>query len=243
MKRNQILYYAVKYDGMWIDIKEALERHDTWEMLDYDCSFMTICDDIYPNKLREMEHPPWILFYKGNIELLNEKISAVIGSRKPDAYGYEKTKEICEHISEDVMINGASRGIETKALQYADRSIIVSGTGLDMYYPFENDSLFQSNEKEQLVISEYPLGSKPYAIHYPWRDRLIGALADRVFALEIENRSREMLLVKNAMDLQKEIYAVPHPYDPEYQDGYVTMLEMGAKDILEQSAPVNQMLM
>ena len=69
--REQILYYAVKYKGEWKYIQKAIEANEPWEKIEYNGNFVTVLDKEYPEKLRKLQYAPWILFYEGNLALLD----------------------------------------------------------------------------------------------------------------------------------------------------------------------------
>ena len=71
--REQILYYAVKYKGEWKYIQKAIEANEPWEKIEYNGNFVTVLDKEYPEKLRKLQYAPWILFYEGNLALLDRK--------------------------------------------------------------------------------------------------------------------------------------------------------------------------
>lgn len=209
--RKRILYYAIKYKGEFREISDAILNNEDYEEIDYDGNYITIVDDNYPEALKQLRFKPWIIFYKGDISLLNEEMISVIGKKDMNVYEKQYCNEIIENLdSKYGVITGLSRGTQTdilfKAIINKRKVIAVLGTGLDVVYPQENDILQKGIEKDGLVISEYPNGCKPFAHHFPWRNRIIAALGKSMIAIECKERSGNALTVSEALELGKRIY-------------------------------------
>ena len=71
--REQLLCYALRYEGDWKKMKLALDRQEPWTRMAYEGSYVTIADQAYPDKLRRLACPPWILFYEGDMTLLQKR--------------------------------------------------------------------------------------------------------------------------------------------------------------------------
>ena len=80
--REQLIAYAMKYQGEYGKIQKAIEREERWEKCEVDCDVITILDDAYPRQLHRLTDPPFVLFYIGEQRLLKERSAAIVGSRK-----------------------------------------------------------------------------------------------------------------------------------------------------------------
>ena len=231
MNRNQILYYAVQYDGEYRKIKQAIDEQKPWHNINYAQKFVTIVDEEYPNLLKQLQDPPFILFYKGNLDLLKRLGVCVIGSRMPTSYGLQMTRNVVSIVKENyVIISGLAKGIDGCAHKEAMNkdTIGVIGCGLDQYYPSVNRLLQKDMEQYQLVISEYPNGVKPLAYHFPWRNRIIAALSHAVVVIEASMKSGTMLTVNEALKLDIPIYCIPHAFDNLHGIGNNFLIAQGA---------------
>lgn len=234
--RERILYYAVKYQGDWKKIARAIAQKEAWQIIDYPCKYTTIVDDDYPQKLKRLQYAPWILFYEGNLSLCEGKICAVIGSRKVS----EQSKQICHQITSVLskrytIISGLAKGIDGQAHQSAMHAstIGVIGCGLDIVYPKEHASLYQIMKKRHLIISEYPLQTKPFASHFPWRNRILAALSEAVVVVEAKCKSGTMLTVNEALTLGIPIYCIPHDFMKEEGRGCNLLISQGANMVVD----------
>lgn len=143
-------------------------------------SLITIYDDKYPNKLKNIYDPPVVLYIKGNKNILNEYSIAIVGCRKCTSYGERISKSFAYNlgINNINVISGLAKGIDSFShigtLQAKANTIAVVGSGLDTVYPKENKYLFDNIIKSGgAVISEYVIGTKPLARNFPARNRII----------------------------------------------------------------------
>ena len=132
--RDQILYYALLYHGDWNRIAKAISLNEQWRKIDYRGCYLTIADEGYPQCFRRLRYPPWILFYKGNMDLLNHKAVPVIGSRKASTEGKKAAQEIVDILKKKyVIISGLAKGIDAQVHHSAlDRMTVgIIGCGID----------------------------------------------------------------------------------------------------------------
>lgn len=234
--RKQILYYAVRYAGDWTKIAQAIKKQEPWNEIPYKGSYVTIVDEDYPNSLKALQYAPWILFYEGNLCFVNEKTCAIIGSRKASPYGLSMCAHITRLLREDhVIVSGLAKGIDSCAHYHAlsHKTIGVIGCGLDVIYPKENAELYTCMKKDHLIISEYPYQTKPYASHFPWRNRMIAALSRAVIVVEAAKRSGSMLTVNEALSLDVPVYCIPHAFDDSDGDGGNMLIAQGANILVD----------
>lgn len=247
---NILLYFAVKYYGDFEKIYQAIMNQ---EKCNYDevekikksitCKYTTIISSDYPLKLKNLNRPPFVLFYDGDLTLLDKKSIAVIGSRKNSEYG----EKMCEKIVKElvlknyVIISGLAKGIDKISHQIALNNkgftIGVLGNGIDYYYPKENIDIQKEISKKGLLISEYPPFLCPKKENFPKRNRIIAALCDGLIVIEAKKRSGTMITVNEALNLGKDIMCVPSNAD--INSGCNSLIKSGAyliesvKDVLE----------
>lgn len=212
-----------------------MHRHilNAWPVTDfsYQGSFVTLVDAAYPQALLRLEHPPYVLFYEGNLNLLKKPMVSVVGSRSPSPYSIAMTTALVTRLAKHfVIVSGMAQGIDGTAHRAAlfGKTIAVVATGLDCCYPLSHRGLYQALKKDHLVISEYPNGVKARKHHFPIRNRLIAALGQSLFVMSAAMRSGTMLSVNEALALNKEIYVLPHPIDDKTGLGCNTLILEGA---------------
>lgn len=149
-------------------------------------------DDLqFPKQLRCFDDYPFMIFLRGNRNLLLYKMAAIVGTRKPSEIGKKVTYAMVQTLKKHnyAIVSGLAKGIDSAAHQAALDTQLptvgILGCGIDAVYPKESRELaVKMIEKGNLLISEYPPGSKPHRWHFPERNRLIAALSSVVLLAE-----------------------------------------------------------
>ena len=226
--RMLLVYLAVKYDGDYEKVYMALllKEEPPYEEVvrvnkSLKCKTLTLMDYDYPQKLKQIYRPPMVLFYYGDITLLDKPMLATVGAREYNDYGKMcAEKIISEVIGGRVLVSGLARGIDTIAhecaLNNGGRTVAVLGSGIDNCYPPENQKLYETIKEKHLVISEYPGMSIPDARHFPMRNRIITGLADGIFIPQINSyMSGTMISFSQAVALNKPVFVTPDRLDSQ----------------------------
>lgn len=200
----------------------------------------SILDDIYPWDLSEIYNPPALLFYQGNIDLLELPKVAVVGSRDSSKLGNQSVQKIIKELNNElIIVSGLARGIDTAAhmaaLQNGGRTIAVIGTGLDVFYPKANKKLQSYIGKNHLVLSEYGPGEQPLKFHFPERNRIIAGLCRGVIVAEAKMRSGSLITCERAMEEGRDVFAIPGSILDGKSDGCHHLIQEGAKCIMSGS--------
>ena len=235
--RKQILYYALKYQGDYQKIANALIHQEAWEDIHYEGQYITIVDEEYPEKLKRLQYAPWILFYKGNIDLLKHKAIAVIGGRQHSKYGVQMCEKLVNSIkSRYVIVSGLAKGIDGYAHRSAfnTNTIAVLGCGIEVFYPYENKQLQMEIAQNHLLLSEYPGMTKPYPSHFPWRNRILAALSEGIVVIEARVKSGTLKTVSYGLELDLPIYCIPHCFDNPWGKGGNVLIGQGAYILAEE---------
>ncbi|MCB6405738.1 MULTISPECIES: DNA-processing protein DprA [Streptococcus] len=200
----------------------------------------SILDEIYPWDLSEIYNPPALLFYQGNIDLLELPKVAVVGSRDSSRLGNQSVQKIIKELNNElIIVSGLARGIDTAAhmaaLQNGGRTIAVIGTGLDVFYPKANKKLQSYIGKNHLVLSEYGPGEQPLKFHFPERNRIIAGLCRGVIVAEAKMRSGSLITCERAMEEGRDVFAIPGSILDGKSDGCHHLIQEGAKCIMSGS--------
>lgn len=191
----------------------------------------------YPPSLCDLGAPPSVVYALGRTDLLNEPGVAVVGSRRATAYG----RRIAEQLGASLagrgccVISGMAMGIDAAAHRGAlpGPTAAVLGSGVDVVSPPRNAALHRAIVEGGVVISEYPPGVKAEPHHFPVRNRIIAALARDVVIVEASRRSGALITAGFALDLGREVHAVPGPIDRPTSEGTNRLIADGAGVIVE----------
>ncbi len=172
----------------------------------------------YPPLLANLHDAPPVLWAIGDVTLLQKQNVALVGARNASSLGLRMARALARELGEHgyITTSGLARGIDTAAHEAALEAgtIAVLGGGVDVIYPSENTDLAQRIADTGLLVSEQPMGLAPQARHFPKRNRIIAGLARALVVVEAAARSGSLITARDALDLGREVLAVPgHPFD------------------------------
>ena len=193
---------------------------------------VTELDLLYPAALRHLHDPPHVLFLRGKFELLDQPAVAIVGARHHTAYGADAARQIAAELSAAglVVVSGMARGIDCIAHQAAlpGGSIGVLGCGIDVVYPSQNAPLFRQMVTDGLLLTEFAPGTPALRYHFPQRNRLIAALSAAVVVVEASAKSGTLITAEHALELGREVFAVPGPIGSDASIGTNALIREGA---------------
>lgn len=212
-----------------------------------DIHVLTIFDEGYPALLKETFQPPWVIFAKGNVGLLqNNKMIAVVGSRDASTYGKMTIQSLFPTLIQHgfIIISGLAKGVDTysheTAIKLGGQTIAVIAGGFFHIYPKENLALGKKMMETQLVISEYPPNTKPERWHFPMRNRIISGISRGTVIIEAQKKSGSLITANLALNEGREVFAVPGTIFSANSVGTNELIQQGAKlvqtanDIIEE---------
>ncbi len=213
------------------------------------CRLVNYASAAYPPLLRQIADPPLILYVKGDVTALSGHCLAVVGSRRPSAYGLQVARKLARDLAERnlVIVSGLARGIDSAAhhgaLEAKGRTVAVQGRGMDGIYPSENRWLADKIAESGAIISEFPLGTGPTPENFPIRNRVISGLSLGVMVVEASEYSGSLITARLATEQNREVFAVPGNITAAQSFGPNHLIKQGAKlvgewmDILEEFPP------
>ena len=214
--------------------QQSAEAALQWEMQD-GCRLLLLQDDDFPEMLTQGITAPPVLFLRGNAELLHTPSAAIVGSRHATPQAMRIAKDFGRALSEKgiPIVSGMASGIDTAAhqgaLQADGGTIAVWGTGIDRIYPPSNKNLAYEIAEKGLIVSEFPLDTRPFAGNFPRRNRLIAALSQLTLVVEAALESGSLITAKLAAEMGREVMAVPGSIDNPHSKGCHKLIKDGAK--------------
>ncbi|MGI5920200.1 MAG: DNA-processing protein DprA [Syntrophomonadaceae bacterium] len=200
----------------------------------------------YPQTLRTIADPPYILYYRGDIRVTANVCIALVGSRNATPYGKKVARNFGQELANQniVVVSGMARGIDTEAhwgaLAAGGQTVAVLGSGLNVIYPRENEKLFYEISNNGCVISEFPPAAYPEPGNFPRRNRIIAGLARGVLIVEAKKKSGALITADFALEQGRDVFAIPGHITSPSSEGTNDLIKQGAKmvtclqDILEE---------
>lgn len=223
-------------------IHEQIRQYDTNEI-----HVISLFDPQYPSLLKEIYQPPWALFAKGDLSLLEKEPKlAVVGSRQATPYGQRAIRLLLPQLIDKgiVIVSGLAKGIDTLAheatINNGGKTVAVIAGGLYHIYPKENMRLALQMMQNQLIISEYPPDTKPERWHFPVRNRIISGLSAGTLLIEAKQKSGSLITANYAVNEGREVFSLPGSIFNPFSNGTNELIQQGAKlvtkpeDILEE---------
>jgi DNA processing protein len=221
-------------------------------------SFLILIDKDYPGLLKQIKKPPFVLYYKGNKNLViarseatkqslkeiaalptvarNDKLIAIVGTRRITEYGKQVTESLTTDLVNNgfIIVSGLALGVDATAhrttIENKGKTIAVLGCGVDCCSPEENTTLYDRIlESGGAIVSEYPLGTSPTKGSFPSRNRIIAGLSQGVLVTEGSADSGALYTADEAFNLMRPVFAVPGPITSSLSKGPHGLIAKGAK--------------
>lgn len=209
--------------------------------------YLTFDDENYPVMLKNIDNPPAVLFYKGDLKSINfEKTLAVVGSRKTSKYAKEAVHRLLEGLANtDIcIVSGLASGVDTAAhvaaLDNNLKTIGVIASGFDYIYPAANKDLYKKIKNGGGVIfTEYYPTFEPLKFRFPQRNRIVSGLSYGTLVAEASIKSGALITAHLTLDQGRELMCIPGLITNPNTEGIYKLLKNGAalitksEDILE----------
>ncbi|MCJ2163293.1 MULTISPECIES: DNA-processing protein DprA [unclassified Pseudodesulfovibrio] len=226
--------------------REKAER-EYKAVLKQEMDFVTWFDPRFPDALKMIADPPSMLYVRGDITLFKNPGVAVVGARECTRLGLETAGRISAQLSKIgiTVVSGLALGIDRQAhlggLKGIGSSIAVLGCGLDIDYPTGNADVRQELYRKGLVVTEHGPGEEPRGGYFPYRNRIISALALGVLVAEAAHNSGSLITARLAGEQGRDVFAVPGPIGQPTFTGCHRLIKQGAA-LIESAADIVEIL-
>jgi DNA processing protein len=218
-----------------VTAQQNTDRHQMLqEYLNSGAQLRSIEDEDYPSWLTKTHDPPYVLYYRGDLDCLNGLCIAIVGSRHASTYGKTQSRRFGRELGEQgiTIVSGMARGIDTEAhlgaLEAGGRTAAVLGCGLDVIYPPENKQLYKEITEHGVVLTEFPPHTHPEPGNFPMRNRVIAGLSRGVLVVEAQQRSGALITVDFALEQGRDVFAVPGQINNKNSEGTNNLIKQGA---------------
>jgi len=207
---------------------------------------VTLADPEYPRSLLEIPDPPILLYVRGRLDLLQQPILSIVGSRSPTPQGVLNAERFSAAFVDAglTVASGLALGIDAAAhrgtLTAGGNTVAFVGTGIDRIYPARNRDLAVEIGSKGCIVSEFPIGTPVLAANFPRRNRLISGIARGVLVVEAAIESGSLITARLAGEQGREVFAIPGSIHSPQSRGCHQLIKQGAKlvetaqDVLEE---------
>lgn len=219
--------------------RENVDLDKVWEKIEKQgIKILTWQDETYPQRLKEIDQPPPVLYIRGQYLPDDLFAVAIVGTRRVTPYGRQITEEISRFLAANGMtvISGLARGVDAIAhqasLKAGGRTIAVLGSGVDKIYPPEHRTLAEQIMERGALVSDYAPGTPPDASNFPPRNRIISGLSLAVVVVEAGETSGALITAEFAAEQGREVFAVPGSILAPQSKGTNKLIQNGALPLL-----------
>jgi DNA processing protein len=247
----------MEVEGLSINLGQRIQRvndhrSEVEEILNYELerlykingSLITLWDSEYPALLRKIYDPPVLIYTRGKFQDLDDYSIAVVGTRQPTNYGKIQTEIIVSDLADQkiTIVSGMARGIDSiahrTALKNKSRTIAVLGSGLNVIYPPENKKLYDEISELGVVITEYNIDTKPDAVNFPKRNRIISGLSLGSVVIETGITGGAMQTAALALDQGREVFAIPGNLGVKQSEGTNLLIQKGEAELIRSAEDI-----
>jgi DNA processing protein len=223
----------------FLEVRKDVDLDKLWDKINAQgINILTWHDETYPPRLKDIEHPPPILFIRGEFLPEDHFAVAIVGTRKVTSYGRQVTEELSTFLASNgvTVISGLARGVDAIAhattLKAGGRTVAVLGSGVDRIYPPENRDLAERIMTRGALISDYAIGTAPESSNFPPRNRIISGLSLAVIVIEAGETSGALITAEFAAEQGREVFAVPGNILAPQSKGTNKLIQNGAQPLL-----------
>jgi len=225
-----------------VAVREKVDLSRIWEQIQSKgIRVLTWLDEAYPQRLKEIEQPPPVLYLRGDLLPEDTWSVAIVGTRRVTPYGRQVTEEIASFLAAHgiTVVSGLARGVDglahTAALKAGGRTLAILGSGVDKIYPPENRALAERIFEHGAILSDYAPGTPPEASNFPPRNRIISGLSMAVVVIEAGETSGALITAEFAAEQGREVFSVPGNILAPQSKGTNKLIQQGAFPLLRAS--------
>src|SRR6266545_4067864 len=230
---------SLKLTERIVQARQQVDLEKVWARIESQgIKILTWKDEIYPQRLKEIEQPPPVLYVRGDYLPDDLFAVAIVGTRRVTPYGRQITEELASYLATNgiTVISGLARGVDAiahqTALKAGGRTIGVLSSGVDKIYPPEHRALAERMMERGAIVSDYAPGTPPEASNFPPRNRIISGLSLAVVVVEAGQTSGALITAEFAAEQGREVFAVPGSILAPQSKGTNKLIQNGALPLL-----------
>jgi len=248
----------LKIPGIGNQLADEIENKEIFKKVEEELKFIDkhqittyfYLDKDYPQRLKQCEDSPILLFFKGTANLNHSKILSIVGTRKATQYGLENCKNLISDLVENghkiIIVSGLAYGIDItahkNALKLEQETVAVLGHGLNMLYPAAHKKIAKDIAKQGGLLTELPTSAVLDPGHFVKRNRIIAGLADATIVVESANKGGSLITAQIANSYNRDVFAYPGRIGDKYSEGCNHLIKTNQAALIESAADIEYLL-
>lgn len=253
-KKNRL----AKIPGIGEILVDHIVNHKNLDAADIEIDFISknnisalfYLDESYPERLRQCEDAPVILYVKGKTEINRKKVISIVGTRNPTDYGRSITRELVEQIAasypDTLIVSGLAYGIDIcahkAALKNNMETVGVLGHGLSVLYPSAHREAARQMIEHGALITEFRHDEKPESPNFVKRNRIIAGLSDATLVMESGEKGGALITADIANSYNRDVFAFPGRINDKYSVGCNRLIKTNRAALLESLADLEYLM-
>ncbi|SRR6056297_1099947 len=229
-------------------LEQARDELEFIKKYNIEAKFFT--DKSYPQRLKNCEDAPVILYAKGNNQLKSTKVLSIVGTRKPSEYGLSVCKELIKDLSKThkdlIIVSGLAYGIDTCAhqasLKNGLKTIAVLGHGLANIYPAIHKKMAEKIVKNGALLTEFKSTTKAVRGNFISRNRIIAGIADATLVVESAEKGGALITADIANSYHRDVFAIPGRSIDDTSKGCNNLIKTNKAALIENAEDLQYVL-
>lgn len=244
--------HLLKIPGIGESISNQISKFNDFERAENELEFiekhkikpLLYFQKEYPERLKDIEEAPVLLYFKGNIDLNAPKVIGIVGTRKASNYGRDMTERLVAELAayNVVVVSGLAFGIDhaahKAALAQELATVGVLAHGLDSIYPWQHRSLAANMVNNGGLLTEYISQTQPKRENFPERNRIVAGMVDGILLVETAKRGGALITAEIAYSYNREVFAVPGRVGDEYSEGCNNFIRIQKAYLINSAADI-----
>ena len=238
-----------KIPGIGEKLVDHIVNHKNLDAVDIEIDFISkhnitalfYLDEGYPERLRQCEDAPVILYIKGKADLNRKKVLSIVGTRNPTDYGRNLTREFVESLAASypdiLIVSGLAYGIDICAHKAALKNNLettgILGHGLSVLYPSAHREVARQMVEKGALITEFRHDEKPESPNFVKRNRIIAGLADATIVIESGEQGGALITADIANSYNRDVFAFPGRISDKYSTGCNRLIKTNRAALIE----------
>lgn len=196
----------------------------------------------YPERLKHCFDSPLLLFSAGNINLSQQKIISIVGTRQITSNGTEFCKKFIEELAplNPVIVSGFAYGVDIVAhqlaMEFGLQTIGVLAHGLNQIYPKTHKKYMAKMEQNGGFLTEFWSSSNPDKENFVRRNRIVAGMSEATIVIESAEKGGSLITANMANDYNRDVFAVPGRVTDKYSQGCNTLIKTQKAQLLTSAA-------
>ncbi len=223
------------------------KRDDALHLAEDECRFVLknnirhlfYTEKDYPQRLKNCNDAPVLIFYSGNINFNAGKVIGIVGTRNATDYG----KNFCDKLIEDlkihtnmVIVSGLAYGIDIGAHKAALKNnistVAVLAHGLDRIYPPAHSNIAGKMLENGGLATEFLSGTNPDKENFPKRNRIVAGMCDAIIVVEAAQKGGALITASIANSYNRDVFALPGRINDTYSEGCNYLIKSNQADLI-----------